>query len=356
MADYYEILGVSRDAPSDEIKKAFRRLARDSHPDANPNDPEAESRFRQYAEAYEVLSDPDRRARYDRGDAMDFGDLFSGVGSFDDLLRSVFGDGGLFGGVGRTGRTAAEPRGRDVRVRLDVDLDEAAFGSIHDVRFRSAVVCSTCEGSGTRPGSHRETCATCGGAGQVQVARRSMFGSVMTVTACGTCNGAGLVIPDPCDTCTGIGVTDGTREVSVEVPQGVGDGTRLRINREGEAGVRGAPAGDLYVEMSVRPHDLFVRQGDDLVYRLNVGVAQAALGTEAEIPLLDGGTRRVQIEPGTQPADVLRLRGEGVGRLGRRGRGDLFVRIDLEVPRSLSAAEREILRRYAEARGEDIAD
>lgn len=354
MADYYELLGVRRDASQDEIKKAFRKLARESHPDANPGDAEAEGRFRQYAEAYEVLSDPDRRARYDRGDTMDIGDLFSGLGSFDDLLRSVFGDGGLFGGATRT--AAADARGRDIRVRLDVDLEEAAFGSVHDVEFRAAVACDTCDGSGARPGSSKETCATCGGAGQVRVARRSMFGSVMTVTACGTCRGDGQVIPDPCATCSGIGVVEGEKKVSVEVPQGVSDGTRLRLNREGEAGVRGAPPGDLYVEMVVRPHDLYIRQGDDLIYELGLGIAQAALGAEQDVPLLGGGYERLKLDPGTQPGDVVRIRGEGVGRLGRRGRGDLFVRVGVEVPKELTAAEREMLRRYAEARGEPITD
>ena len=352
MADYYEILGVSRDAQSDEIKKAFRRLARESHPDANPGDAEAEARFRQYAEAYEVLSDTARRAKYDRGDAMDFGDLFSGMGSFDDLLRSVFGDGGVFGGGGRT----AEPRGRDIRVRLEVDLEDAAFGSVHDVRFRAAVACAACAGSGATPGSHKETCGTCQGAGQVRVARRSMFGSVMTVTTCGTCAGSGQVIPDPCEVCVGSGVTEDSKMVSVEVPQGVGDGTRLRLNGDGEAGARGAPSGDLYVDMVVRPHDLFDRQGNDLIYSLELGIAQATLGSEADVPLLGGGVERVDVQAGTQPGDVMRLKGEGVGRLGRRGRGDLFIRMNVGVPTSLSAAEREILRRFAEARGEHISD
>ncbi len=352
MADYYEILGVSRDAPSEEIKKTFRRLARESHPDANPGDADAEARFRQYAEAYEVLSDPNKRARYDRGDAVDFGDLFSGLGSFDGLLRSVFGDGGVFGGA----RRAAEPRGRDIRVRLEVDLEEAAFGSVHDVEFRAAVACDTCRGSGARPGSHSETCGTCGGAGQVRVARRSMLGSVMTVTACGTCGGAGQVIPDPCETCEGAGVTEAVKSVSVEVPQGVAQGTRLRLNGDGEAGARGAPGGDLYVDMVVLPNELFDRQGDDLVYTLDLGIAQATLGAKADVPLLGGGVERVGVKPGTQPGEVLRLKGEGVGHLGRRGRGDLFVRVNVDVPTSLSAAEREMLRRFAEARGEQISD
>ena len=353
MADYYEILGVSRDASLDEIKRAFRRLARDSHPDANPDDPAAEAKFRKYAEAYEILSDADKRARYDRGDTMEFGDIFSGLGSFDDLLRSVFGDGGIFGGGSRA---AAEPRGRDIRVRLEIDLEDAAFGSVHDVQFHAAVACEVCSGSGARPGSHKDTCATCLGAGQVRVARRSMFGSVMTVTTCGTCNGAGQVIPHPCDACTGLGVNEGLKNVSVEVPPGVSDGTRLRLNHEGEAGIHGTASGDLYVEMTVRPHELYHRQSDDLVYELNVGIAQAALGHEADIPLLGGGAEHLVIKAGTQPGDVLRLKGEGVGRLGRRGRGDLFVRIRVGVPTELTRAEREILRRYAEARGEDVRD
>ena len=354
MADYYQILGVSRDAPAEEIKKTFRRLARESHPDANPGDPAAEARFRQYAEAYEVLSDPDKRARYDRGDSMDLGDMFSGLGSFDDLLRSVFGDGGMFGGAG--GRRSTELRGRDIRVRLEIDLEEAAFGSVHDVSFRAAVACEVCTGSGARPGSHKETCSTCQGAGQVRVARRSMFGSVMSVTACGTCQGSGHVIPDPCVTCAGSGVTKASKAVAVEVPQGVSDGTRLRLNGDGEAGARGAGPGDLYVDMQVRPHDLFARQGDDLVYDLEIGLAQAALGSHADIPLLGDGIERLDIAAGTQPGDVQRLRGEGVGRLGRRGRGDMFVRINVTVPTSLTTAERETLRRYAEVRGESTTD
>ena len=353
MADYYGNLGVSRDASSDEIKKAFRKLARESHPDANPGDSGAEARFRQYAEAYEVLSDNEKRARYDRGDTMDLGDLFSGFGSFDDILRSVFGDGGVFGGGVRQG---VETRGRDVRVRLDLDLDEAAFGSVHDVQFRAAVSCTICSGSGARAGSSKETCSTCGGAGQVRVARRSMFGSMMTVTACGTCRGEGLVIPDPCENCSGLGVTEGVRNISVDVPQGVIDGTRLRLNNDGEAGVRGTPAGDLYVDINVRLHDQFARQGDDLIYVLEVSMAQAALGTQADIPLLGGGFEQVAIDSGTQPGAVLRMRGKGAGRLGRRGFGDLFVRVEVGVPKKLSAAEREILRRFAEVRGEDVID
>ena len=351
MADYYAILEVDRDASPDEIKKAFRRLARSTHPDANPGDPTAEARFRQVAEAYEVLSDPAKRARYDRGDSFDLTGLFQGTGSFDDLLRSVFGDGGMFGGGLRSAR---DSRGRDIRVRLSLDLDEAAFGTVRTVRFRAAVTCGDCSGSGARPGTGTRSCNICAGTGQVRMARRSVFGSLMTVTACRACGGAGSVIANPCDRCGGEGITEGAKEVSVEVPTGVSDGSRLRMIGDGEAGMRGASPGDLYIELGVKPHQLFTRQGNDLFYELAIGIASAALGTEADVPLLDGGSERVKVPAGTQHGEVIRLRGKGTGRLGRRGRGDLFVKVGIDVPTRLSRSERQLLRRYAESRGEDI--
>lgn len=352
MADYYETLGVARDADQDEIKKAFRRLARETHPDANPDDPAAEARFREVAQAYEVLSDPDRRARYDRGDTMDLGDLFSNLGSFDDLIRSVFGDAGnLFGGGGRS----APSRGRDIRVPVEVTLEEAAFGTVSEARFRAAVGCETCDGSGARPGTHAETCSVCGGVGQVRVTRRSMFGSMMTVAPCEQCSGTGKTIADPCETCRGRGVVDGERTVRVEVPQGVSEGTRLRLNREGEAGGRGVPPGDLYVDIRVTPHPDFVRDGENLIYELPIGIAQATLGTEIDVPLIDGETERIRIAAGTQPGAIIRIKGQGVGRLGRRGRGDLYVRVLVRIPEDISDAEREALAAYAEARGESVA-
>ncbi len=351
MADYYEALGVQRDAPPEEIKKAFRRLARETHPDANPDDPAAEARFRQIAEAYEVLSDPDRRARYDRGDTMDLGDLFSNLGSFDDLIRSVFGDsGGLFGGGGR----AAANRGRDIRIPVQITLEEAAFGTVSEVEFRAAVGCDECDATGAKPGSHVEVCSQCGGVGQVRVARRSMFGSMMSIVPCEQCRGTGKVIPDPCHTCSGRGVVEGSRSVRVDVPQGVSDGTRLRLNNEGEAGSRGVRSGDLYVDIGVAPHSDFVRDGDNLIYDLAIGIAQATLGTEVEIPLLGDAAESVRIPPGTQPGAVVRLKGKGVGRLGRRGRGDLYVRVAVDVPTDLSAEQRDALQAYAEARDETV--
>ena len=357
MADHYEVLGVDRDASPEELKRAFRRLARATHPDANPDDPSAEAKFRQVAEAYEVLSDPEKRARYDRGDHLDLGGLFQGAGSFDEVLRSVFGDGGLFGGTGMFGggmRESANGRGRDVRVQLTIDLEEAAFGGSRTVRFRAAVACETCSGSGARSGSGTRSCNICAGTGQVRMARRSAFGSLMTVSACSACRGAGSVIADPCTECRGEGVTEGVNEVAVEIPKGVTGDSRLRMVGDGEAGTRGAPPGDLYIELAMNPHRLFTRHGDDLLYELPIGIAAAALGTEAEIPLLEGGSERVKIPTGTQHGQVIRVRGKGTGRLRRRGRGDLLVMVGIEVPTRLSRTERKLLRRYAEARGEEI--
>ena len=356
MADHYEVLGVDRDASPDEIKRAFRRLARATHPDANPDDPSAEARFRQVAEAYEVLSDPEKRARYDRGDDLDLSGLFHGAGSFDDLLRSVFGDSGIFGAgmFGGTTGTAGNGRGRDIRVQLAIDLKEAAFGAERTVRYRAALDCGTCSGTGARSGSGTRSCNICAGTGQVRMARRSAFGSLMTVSACRACRGSGSVIADPCDRCRGEGVIEGVKEVSVEIPMGVTGESRLRMVGDGEAGRRGAPPGDLYIDLAMKPHAVFTRHGDDLLYELPVGIAAAALGTEVEVPLLEGGAERVRVPAGTQHGQVIRVRNKGTGRLRRRGRGDLLVKVGIEVPTKLSRAERKILRRYADARGEAV--
>lgn len=355
MADFYEILGVGRDAGTDEIKRAFRKLARETHPDANPDDPQAEARFRQIAEAYEVLSDPDRRARYDRGESDFTG---AGFGSMEDILRSVFGDGGIFGDGGLfgapPGRGSRSRRGRDIRMSVDVELEDAAFGTTRDVAFRAAVECDTCGATGAAEGTHPETCGVCNGVGQVRVARRSLIGNVMSIEACSNCAGIGDIISDPCPTCRGTGAIDGTRDVTVEIPPGVADGTRLRLNGHGEFGGRGAGAGDLYVDISTNPHEHFQRDGDNLIHRLGVGVAQAALGTTVAVPLIDGGHKDLSISPGTQPGSRMKIPGEGTGRLGRRGRGDLIVIVDVAVPTSLSNEQADVLRAYAEAVGEEV--
>lgn len=347
--DYYADLGVSRDATTEEIKRAFRRVARESHPDANPGDPAAEARFRHAAEAYEVLSNPDRRRSYDRGDVVDFGDLFSGFGGLDDLIRSVFGDSGLFGGGG--GRPVTN-RGRDVLVAVEVDLGTTAFGGDAQVAFRTRNACETCAGEGTAPGTSPVTCPTCGGTGTVRVARRGLLGTMMTVTNCSTCGGHGTVVSDPCKTCHGIGAVPGDRNVKIEIPAGVTSGTRLRLTGRGEFPGRRGIAGDLHVEVRTLPHSEFERDGDDLIYRLRLGMAEAALGAKLEIPLLEGGTETHEVPPGTQPGTVFRLPGLGTAHLGKRGRGDLLAYVVVEVPTKLSPEEEEALRTFAQLRGE----
>ena len=346
--DYYKILGVGRDATSDEIKRAFRRIARATHPDANPGDPASEAQFKDAAEAYEVLSDPDRRRRYDRGDTIDLSDLFGGWGGFDDLLRSVFGEGQMFGG-GAQGRP---PRGRDVLIRVDVDLEGAAFGTEAPVNFRTKSTCLACAGTGAEGDDGRSTCPECGGSGSVRMARRSLFGTMMTVGACPTCRGEGVLVTNPCPVCAGVGTVDEETTVTVEVPAGVSTGTRLRLSGRGESGGRNGPSGDLYVEVHVMPDPRFERHEADLIHRLTIGIAEAALGARVTVPLVEGGTTDVDIPAGTQPGAVFRLAGLGVTRLGRRSRGDLHVVVSVEVPTELTTEEEEILRRWADLRGE----
>lgn len=342
--NYYEILGVGQSASTEEIKKSFRRIARETHPDANPGDPEAEARFKLAAEAYEVLSNPERRQRYDRGDTIDLSDLFSGLGGIDDLLRSVFGNSG-FGG-----RPERSRRGRDVLVRTSISLEEASFGTEAIVDYETATTCSGCSGSGASPGTHPVTCPDCGGGGQVRVAQRSVFGTMMSVSTCSNCGGEGSLITDPCGDCSGLGVTSEEVKVTVEIPPGVSTGTRLRLTGRGESGGRSGRAGDLFVEVIVEEDARFERHDADLVHRLSVGIAEATLGANVEVPTLGGESTLVEIPRGTQPGTIFKVRGEGMSYLGRRGRGDLIVVVDVEVPVNLESEEEELLREWADLR------
>lgn len=342
MKNYYDILGVSRDASAEDVKRAFRRLARETHPDANPEDPSAEGRFREVAEAYEILSDPDKRSRYDRGDTVDFSNLFGGT--LDDLLRSVFGDSGLFGTAGRTARR----RGRDVLVVADLDLVEAFTGVTKEVSFSGMVTCDGCHGRGAAEGSHAETCGVCQGNGVVRTARSSVFGQVMQVVECASCGGTGHVIPDPCPECGGSGAVRGARKLKVDIPAGVDTGTRLRLSGSGESGGRSGTPGDLYVEVHVRPDERWQRESAQLGHRAFIGIAEASLGTTVSVPLLEGGEEELVLEPGTQPGTTIRLAGKGMTRLGRRGRGDLLVEVAVRVPTDLTDEQAELLRSYAE--------
>ncbi|MGD9995647.1 MAG: molecular chaperone DnaJ [Ilumatobacteraceae bacterium] len=360
MADYYELLGVSRSASPDEIKKAYRRRARELHPDANPGDSAAEEQFKQVAKAYEVLSDPDQRARYDRfGEAgvggaggPNIGDVFGG-GGLGDLFDAFFGGGGgPFGGGGRGG-PAGPPRGPDLEAVVDIALDQAAFGATLPVTVRTAVRCDDCSGSGAAEGTKPVTCSECNGRGQVQRVRQSLLGQMVTSSVCPRCNGAGQVIASPCQTCGGDGRTVTEKTYQVDIPAGVDTGSTLRLTGRGAVGPRGGGTGDLYVHIRVAEHERFQREGDDLVHELPVSIAQAALGTKVTLETLDGD-EEVVVPPGTQPGKEFVLRGKGITHLQGRGRGDLRVRVRVEVPTKLSEAEVDLLRRFAEGRGEHI--
>jgi molecular chaperone DnaJ len=350
--DLYEVLGVSRDATHEDIKKAFRRLAREHHPDLNSGDSEAERRFKEINLAYETLSDPAKRRQYDLfGGAGLTPDMFSvGFGDLSDIFEAFFGPSPFTRARGGRRRTRTV-RGRDVHVVLELDFEEAAFGATKEVRVEGLETCGWCTGTGCEPGTHPSRCGTCGGSGEVSDVRRSVFGTVMTSRTCATCHGTGEEIASPCRECRGEGRIPAVRTVSVDVPAGVSEGTDLRIEGSGEDGRSGGYPGDLYLTLAVRPHAVFDRRGQDLVAVLELPLTAAVLGAEVEIETLDGPAT-VKVPPGTAAGAVVRLRGQGVPHLGRRGRGDLLVQVDLKVPSRLPKRERELLESLADLRGE----
>jgi molecular chaperone DnaJ len=357
MADYYELLGVSRSATPDEIKKSYRKLARELHPDANPGDAAAEEKFKQVAQAYEVLSDPEQRARYDRygeqgmGGGGNPGDFFGAGGAgLGDLFDAFFGGGSPFGGARGP---AGPPRGQDLEVVADISFEQAVFGATVPVNVRTASRCDDCAGSGAGAGTQPVTCSECNGRGQVQRVRQSMLGQMVTSSACPKCGGLGQIIVTPCPTCSGEGRIIGERTYQVDVPAGVDTGSTLRLTGRGAVGQRGGSAGDLYVHLRVAAHERFRREGDDLVADLPVSIAQAALGTKHTLATLEGDEELI-VPPGTQPGREFVLRQRGVPRLQGRGRGDLRVRVNVQVPTKLSDQEAELLKKFAELRGEDV--
>ena len=351
--DYYEVLGVPRDASNDDIKRAFRKLARELHPDANPDSPEAEARFKEVALAYEVLSNPERRAQYDRfgpegvtgfpGDA-------SGFGGLGDLFDAFFG-----GGFGNSARgPSGPPRGSDLEVVIDLDLEQSVFGAEVPVSVRTAVTCEVCEGSGAAEGTQPVACYECNGSGQVRRVRQSILGQMVTAGPCGRCGGTGEVIASPCSGCRGEGRVVEERTYQVDVPAGVDNGSTLRLSGRGAVGPRRGAAGDLYVHVRVRPHERFTREGHDLVCEIPIAFTQAALGTHMSLQTLDGDEDLV-VPAGTQSGRVFKLKGRGVPHLGGRSRGDVLVRVRVETPTRLSREEEDLLRQLAEERGEQVA-
>ncbi|WP_309066421.1 molecular chaperone DnaJ [Microbacterium sp.] len=339
MADHYEVLGVSRDATQDEIKKAYRKLARQLHPDVNPGE-DASERFKLVTHAYDVLSDEESRRRYDMGG--DDGGSFGGFGGFGDIFETFFGSGGARAGRPRSRRE----RGQDALVRINLELGDVVFGVHRDIEVDTAVLCETCQGSCCQPGTSPVTCDVCGGSGHVQRQVRSLLGNVVTSQPCGSCEGYGTKIPYPCGTCGGQGRVRSRRTVSLDIPAGVETGLRLQLPGSGEVGHGGGPNGDLYVEVSVAPHPVFSRDGDDLLATLEVSMTDAILGTTTTIEGLDGAVD-LEIRPGIQSGDMLTISGRGITPLRGTQRGDLRVGVQVVTPTRLDAAQRKLIEDFA---------
>ncbi len=347
--DFYEVLGVPKNADDAALKSAFRKLAMQYHPDKNPGDTEAERKFKEINEAYQVLSDPQKRGAYDRfghaafeggggGGPGGFGQDFSG--SMSDIFEDIFGD--VFGGGRRGGGGRGRERGADLRYNLDITLEEAFKGKNATIKVPTAIQCDACNGTGAKPGSKPKTCGTCGGAGRV----RASQGFFAIERTCPTCGGRGEVIDDPCKSCAGAGRVTRERTLSVNVPPGVEDGTRIRLAGEGEAGMRGAPSGDLYIFLGVQPHGFYSRDGADLFCRVPISMVSAALGTEIRVPTLDGKDALVKVPEGTQSGKQFRLRGRGMPVLRSRDFGDLYVQAVVETPQNLTKRQRELLAEF----------
>ncbi len=359
--DYYEVLGVQKGASEDELKKAYRKLAKENHPDLHPGDKNCEARFKEINEAYEVLSDPDKRAKYDQfghaafdpnqgfggGGFGGFGD-FSGFGGFGDIFGDIFG----FGGGG--GKNSNAPRkGDNLRANLNIKFEEAAFGVKKDVTLTRIEQCPDCKGSGCAAGTTAEVCPDCKGSGQVKTTQRTPFGMMQSNVQCSKCKGRGKIIHSPCQTCRGIGSIRRQHKVNINVPAGIDDGQTISLRGQGNAGLNGGPAGDLLVTILVQPHARFEREGTSILLEQEISFAKAALGSEIEVPTLDGKVK-LTIPEGTQTGTMFRLKGKGVPYLRSTGRGDQFVTVRVVVPKGLNSNQKEALKAFAESLGETV--
>ena len=356
--DYYEVLGVKKDATAEEIKKAYRKLTKENHPDLHPGDKACEERFKEVNEAYEILSDDDKRRKYDQyGHAAfdpnaGFGggggfDGFGGFGGFGDIFSDIFGG---FGGSTRSNPNAPR-RGENVRASVNISFEEAAFGCKKEVTVSKIETCADCKGTGCAPGTTPEICPDCKGTGSVTVSQRTPFGMMQSSSPCSKCRGTGKIIHQPCKSCRGLGSIRRQHKIEVNIPAGIDDGQTISKSGGGSAGVNGGPAGDLLVSVIVRPHARFERDGTSVLLEQDISYAQAALGAEVEVPTLDGKVK-LTIPEGTQPGAVFRLRGRGIPYLRGSGRGDQFVTVSIKVPKNLTGSQKELLRQFAASMGE----
>ena len=355
--DYYELLGVGKDADAATLKKAFRKKAMEFHPDRNPDNPEAEKKFKEFGEAYDVLKDPEKRAAYDRYGHAAFENGMGGPGGgagaggfdFSDVFEEFFGD--FMGGGGRRGGRRGPARGADLRFNMEITLEEAFNGKTDTITIPTSVSCEPCNGSGAEPGSSPEVCGTCGGAGKV----RANQGFFMVERTCPTCNGSGQIITNPCKVCRGAGKVQKEKTLQVKIPKGVEEGTRIRLSGEGEAGGRGAPPGDLYIFLTIKPHPIFKRDAEMLFCQVPIPMATATLGGNLEVPTIEGKRARMKIPAGTQSGRQFRLKGKGMPELNGGYVGDMIIETQVETPVNLTKRQKELMQEFAEEGGNDVS-
>ena len=366
--DYYEVLGVDKAASEEDIKRAYRKLAKKYHPDMNQGDKNAEAKFKELNEAYEVLGDKEKKARYDQfghagvdpngfGGAGGFGG-FGGAGGFEDIFDMFFGGTGGFGGFGSTGSTrrrTGPQKGADIKYELEIEFEEAAFGVKKDVHVTRNETCNECKGTGAKAGSSTETCKACGGSGEVRFTQNTIFGRVVNVKTCDECHGEGKVIKELCPQCKGRGSTRKRRRITIDIPAGVDNGSVMPLRGEGEPGLKGGSNGDLYIYIRVKPHKLFNREGINIYGEIPISFTQAALGDEIEVPTLEGKTRYT-VPEGTQTGTTFRIKNKGIPSLKSKIRGDLYFTVKVVVPKKLSEQQKELLRKYAEISGDDLEE